>query len=89
MTVKISQRKRFFIAVEGEGDRSFIKWVGQLAEQEGLHVHLDCHPLGGGGYKAMLKKAVAYNKKKKETKGTPKSSILFVDSDRAAREDDG
>lgn len=37
----------------------------------------------------MLKKAAAYNEKKKETKGTPKFAILLVDSDRSTHGDDG
>lgn len=84
---RIPQRVRFFLAVEGDGEQSFVKWMGQLAEEANLHIHLDCQPLGGGGYSSMLANAVLYNKKKKETKGKPKTSILLVDSDRAAQGD--
>lgn len=50
----IQQRTRYFLAVEGESEQSFIKWLQNLADQNGLHVHLDCQPLGGGGYEMML-----------------------------------
>lgn len=83
----IQQRKRIYIAVEGEGEQSFIKWLQQLCDQNGLHVHLDCQPLGGGGYKTMLGRAVHERKRKERSKA--KHSILLVDSDRSERGDDG
>lgn len=88
MTGKIiQQRKRIYLAVEGEGEQSFIKWLQQLCDQNGLHVHLDCEPLGGGGYKTMLNRAVQERKRKERNKA--KYSILLVDADRAERGDDG
>ena len=73
--------------MEGEGEQSFIKWLQQLADQSGLHVHLDCQPLGGGGYKTMLEKTV--RERKRKGRQSAKCSILLVDSDRAERGDDG
>lgn len=79
MTKKIiQQRKRIYIAVEGEGEQSFIKWLQQLCDQSGLHVHLDSQPLGGGGYKTMLSRAVHERKRKERSKA--KHSILLVDA---------
>lgn len=83
----ILQRKRFFFSVEGEGEQSVIKWFQELSDQNGLHVHLDCEVLKGGGYKTMLEGAVRYRKRKERQKA--KSSILLVDGDRAERGDDG
>ena len=88
MTTKtIQQRKRIFIAGEGEGEQSFVKWLQRLADQNGLHVHLDCQLLGGGGYKTMLEKTTRECKRK--GRQSAKSFILLVDSDRAERGDDG
>jgi hypothetical protein len=81
---KISLRKRFYLAVEGEGERSFIKWLQMLSEQNGLHIHLDCQLLDGGGYKSMLNKALRCRKQK--DRSTVKA-ILVVDADRAERDD--
>lgn len=81
----IPQRTRFFLAVEGEGEQSFIKWLGELSDQNGLHITLDCQPLGGGGYKSMLANAVRYRERKERKKA--KVAILLVDADRAARDD--
>lgn len=81
----ILQRARFFFSVEGEGEQSVIKWLQELSDQNGLHVHLDCEVLKGGGYKTMLEGTVRYRKRRERQKA--KSSILLVDGDRAERHD--
>ena len=81
----ILQRARFFFSVEGEGEQSVIKWLQELSDQNGLHVHLDCEVLKGGGYKTMLDGAVRYRKRRERQKA--KSSVLLVDGDRAERDD--
>ncbi len=83
----ILQRKRIFIAGEGESEQSFVKWLQLLSDQQGLHVHLDCQTLEGGGYKTMLERAVRERKRKERYRA--KYSILLVDGDRAERGDDG
>ncbi len=83
----IQQRKRIFIAGEGESEQSFVKWLQQLSDQQGLHVHLDCQTLEGGGYKTMLERTVRERKRKERYRA--KFSILLVDSDRAERGEDG
>ncbi len=86
MTKKlIIQRTPHFFSVEGEGEQSVIKWMQELSDQNGLHVHLDCEVLKGGGYKTMLEGAIRYRKRKERQKA--KSSILLVDGDRAERDD--
>lgn len=83
----IPQRKRIYLAVEGEGEQAFIKFLQNLADENDLHVHLDCVPLNGGGYKSMLSKAIRYRSQRERIHA--KASILFVDSDRAENNDDG
>lgn len=83
MKNKIIQiRTHIFIAGEGESEQSFVKWLQDLSEQQGLHVHLDFQNLEGGGYQAMLHRALHERKRKERAKA--KFSILLVDSDRAA-----
>ena len=72
----IEQRTIFFLAVEGEGEQSFIKWLQWLSDRKGLHVHLDCQHLGGGRYKTMLDNTMRYRKHKGRNKA--KSSILLA-----------
>src|SRR5260221_213607 len=81
----IIPRTRFYLPVEGEGEQSFVKWLQQLSDQNGLHVHLDCQVLGGGGYKVMLERALRYRQCKDRNKA--KCSILVVDADRAECDD--
>lgn len=86
MTRKIIQKRtRFFFAVEGEGEQSFIKWVGQCSEEINMNLHLDCQVLGGGGYEAMLQRAGRYREIKDRFKA--KTSILLLDADRADKDD--
>lgn len=88
MTTKIIlPRTKFFFAVEGPGEQSFIKWLQELSDRKGLHLNLDCEPLGGGGYATMFKRTMKYRQLRERRQA--KSSILLVDSDRAARDDDG
>lgn len=82
----IRKRTRYFIGAEGESEQSLVKWIQELAEQQGLHIHLDCHPLGGGGYSTMLGTAAVY-RKRGLTKGAYKASFLLVDGDRSATGD--
>lgn len=75
-------RTIIYLAVEGEGEQSFIRWLQQLSDDKNLYVHLACKCLGGGSYKSMLRSAC--NNKQKA-----KSSILLVDADRDQSKDDG
>lgn len=83
----IQERKRIFIAGEGESEQSFVKWLQQLSDQQGLYIHLDCQTLEGGGYKTMLERTIRERKRKERYRA--KFSILLVDGDRAERRDDG
>lgn len=78
----IRKRTRYFIAAEGESEQSFVKWLQELSEKENLHIHMDCQPLGGGGYRGMLNTAVRY-RERGLNKGEYKDSYLLVDSDRS------
>ena len=82
----IKTRARFFVAVEGESEQSFVTWLQALSQKE-LHIHLDGVPLGGGGFKSMLQKAVRLHKRRRRTKGAYRDRILIVDGDRAEQGD--
>jgi hypothetical protein len=59
----IEKRARFFAAVEGESEQSFVAWL-QMLSQKDLHIHLDTVLLGGGGFKSMLDTAVQQHKRR-------------------------
>ena len=79
------KRKPIFCAVEGEGEQSFIKFLQIFSDETGLHVQLDCKPLGGGGYSSMLNTAV--HSRNRKGRHNVKDAILLVDADRAERDD--
>ena len=82
----IKKRARFFVAVEGESEQSFLAWLQVLAQKE-LHIHLDDVLLGGGGFKSMLEKAVQQHTRRCKISGAYKDRFLIVDGDRAEQGD--
>lgn len=79
-------RTRFYFAVEGKGEQSFVRLLQEFCNQEGLSIHLDTQILNGGGYRAMLDAAICHRKRRKNKE---KSSILLIDEDRDQQQDDG
>jgi len=82
----IKKRTRFFVAVEGESEQSFVTWLQILSQRE-LHIHLDGFPLDGGGFKSMLEKAVRLLKRHRKTAGAYQDCFLVLDGDRAEQGD--
>ena len=82
----IKKRARFFVAVEGESEQSFVAWLQVLSEKD-LHIHLDGVPLGGGGFRSMLDKAVQQHRRRCKISGAYKDRFLIVDGDRAQQGD--
>jgi hypothetical protein len=82
----IKKRTRFFVAVEGESEQSFLVWLQVLAQGE-LHIHLDDVLLGGGGFKSMLEKAVKQHARGCKISGAYKDRFLIVDADHAQQGD--
>lgn len=76
------QRKVYLIAAEGESERSFVRWIQDLCDNNGCHVHLDCIKLNGGGYEVMLNAAVDSSIRRGKNKTKPAEQILLVDADR-------
>ncbi len=76
-------RKRFFLAVEGESEQSFVKWIQNLADESGLNVHLQCYVLSGGGYSSMLRDAANRKMREEKRKDPFKAAFLLLDEDRA------
>lgn len=81
-------RTRYFFAVEGEGEQSFVKYLQQISDQRGLSVHLGCHILNGGGYQSMLEKAIKIRRREAQKRGRIHKSVLLVDADRKEFRDD-
>jgi hypothetical protein len=75
-------RKRYFLAVEGESEQSFVKWLQTCADENGLSVHLQCRVLSGGGFRTMLRNAAIYRDQERR-KGHIQAAFLILDEDRA------
>jgi hypothetical protein len=82
----IRPRERFFLAVEGQSEESFVKWLQVLSDKNGLHVHLDTFGLGGGGFKSMRQEAVRLHKLHSREGGC-QEAFLIVDRDREEKGD--
>jgi hypothetical protein len=85
---QIPIRTSFYIAVEGKSEQSFIKFLQQIADQNGVSVHLEAHPLNGGGYQSMLQNAEKHRKNHFRNRTKPEYSILLIDEDRAQTNED-
>jgi hypothetical protein len=58
-----------------------------MLSENKLNIHLDSHPLGGGGFKTMLRKAVHLHDRQKKTKGAYQERFLIIDADRTGHGD--
>ena len=83
----IVRRTRFFLAVEGESEQSFVRWLQVLSDGK-LSIHLDSYPLNGGGFQSMLENAVLLHGRQARSKGPYRERFLIVDGDRADRGED-
>jgi len=79
-------RIRFFVAVEGESEQSFITWLQRLSDPH-LPIHLNSFLLGGGGYKTMLENAVREHKRQRKISRAFRKRFFIVDADRASHGD--
>ena len=86
---KIPIRSRIFIAIEGQGERAFVKLLQEFSDKLGLSLTLDAHVLNGGGYQKMLNSAIKKRQQVKKQKNPDKLAIIIVDSDRSENNDDG
>ncbi len=71
----LPQRVPIFIGCEGESERGYVRFLGRLAEAEGLAVHLDPEVLqpGGGDPLAIVELAV-----KRLSQGRRKQTVYAV-----------
>jgi hypothetical protein len=87
MPIKIIEpRERFFLAVEGQSEESFVRWLQVLSDKKGLHIHLHTFLLGGGGFKSMRQEAARLHKLHSRKSGY-RDRFLIVDRDRAEQGD--
>ena len=78
----VQQRKRIFLAVEGNSERSFAAWLGRLCEKNGCNVHLDVKVAGGGDTLSIAEYAVKQYNLRSRRFGKYYSGFVMLDHDR-------
>ena len=79
------QRRRIFVACEGESEVGYAAFLGRLAEEINLAVHLDIRKYGGGDPLAIVEAANKELRVRRNRHGAYATQVIFLDSDR--RED--
>jgi hypothetical protein len=84
VNLRIPQRTRIYLGCEGESEQSYGKRLGQIADECGLHLFLDCDVLqpGGGSPIALIELAVTRIKAKVKTRGQFAHKALLLDRDK-------
>ena len=78
----ILQRRRFFVACEGESEVGYAALLQQLAKDSGLSVHLDIRRCHGGDPLAIIETAVSELKLRSRQRGAFMGQAIFLDTDR-------
>lgn len=81
----IPQRRRFFVACEGDSERGYAAFLQGLATDFGLAIHLDIRPCRGGDPLAIVETAISELKLRSKQRGAFMGQAVFLDADR--RED--
>lgn len=79
----IPQRVPFFVGCEGESEQSYVRLLGNLAEAEGVLVHLEAVLLrpGGGDPCALVELARRKLSEKRQKRGRFFAQFILLDDD--------
>ena len=77
-----SQRRRFFVACEGDSEGGYAAFLQGLAHDLGLGIHLDIRPCQGGDPLAIVETAVSELKLRSRRRGAYAGQVIFLDADR-------
>ena len=77
----VERRRVVFIGVGGKSDRAFVRFLGHVCDEEGLHLHLDVKPATGGDSVAVVDEAGRRLKKHPDPRAISRRLVL-LDSDR-------
>lgn len=78
----VAKRRRVFVGCEGESERGYVAFLSQLAEEEGLPLHLDIRLCKGGDPLAIVESAVSEISRRASRRGAFVERAIFLDSDR-------
>lgn len=77
----VQRRRVVFVGVEGKSDRAFVRFLGHVCDEEGLHLHLDVKPATGGDSVAVVEEAGRRLKRHPDPRAISRRLVL-LDSDR-------
>lgn len=78
----VVRRRRIFVGVEGESERSFAAWLKLLCDNEDCHVHLDVRVCSGGDTLSIVQSAERQYDIRTRTRGRFSAGLVLLDSDR-------
>jgi len=84
VSARIPQRKRIYLGCEGESEQSYGKRLNEIADEAGLHLHIDCDVLqpGSGDPLALIEMAVRHIRQKVSNRGLFAHRAVILDADK-------
>ena len=76
------QRLRIFIGCEGASERSYVRWLQEIAEFHGLSLHFDPQIAGDGDPLAVVEESVVALKKRERVHGSFAKKAILLDKDK-------
>ena len=76
------QRRRFFVACEGESEEGYVALLQRLADEAGLALYLDIRICRGGDPLAIVESAVRELNARRIRRGAYVGQAIFLDADR-------
>ncbi len=87
----VQRRRVVFIGVEGKSDRAFVRFLGEVCDDSGLHLHLDVRPASGGDSVAVVDETGRRLKRHPDRRSINERLVLLdsdrIEADRAAGRD--
>jgi hypothetical protein len=80
--LRIQQRTRIYLGCEGQSEQSYGRLLSRIADDAGLHIHLDADPLCGGDPLAIVKLAVRHINQRKRLRGDFAHRAILLDRDK-------
>ncbi len=77
----IAQRRRFFVACEGDTEVGYAAFIQRLANESGLAIHLDIRKCRGGDPLAIVETAVQELQIRRSRRGAYAGQAIFLDAD--------
>ena len=77
----VQRRRVVFMGVEGKSDRAFVRFLGGVCDEAGLHLHLDVRP-GSGGDSVAVVDQTGRRLRRHPDRRSISDRVVLLDSDR-------